>query len=112
MDSIVNSGIKAVEFYTSLKILKNVAAVINICKKFDLIYNLHAPNDGHCPNALVELSSAINAGFIVFHDIYWEDEWEEIINCFGNSKSILCVENVSTVLEPLKFMRRYGIKDV
>lgn len=46
---------------------------------------------------------------LVFHDIYWDDEWEYIIQLFKDIKIKLCVENVSSSLEPLKLMRRYGI---
>ena len=108
LSDIEKAGLKTVELYLSEKILNNLNTIIDSCKKFSLQYAVHAPNDSFCPNKLAELVQEINAGIVVFHDIFWEDEWKEIINVFKKIDTKLCLENISTVHEPVKFVRRYN----
>jgi len=104
------AALLAVELYTDINRLKNIDEIIKVCSRFSLRYTLHAPNDGYNPKVLAELAEAINAEAVVFHNIYWEKEWEEIINIFEQKYINICIENIQTVLEPLKFIRRYGVK--
>lgn len=108
-NSIKNSGLSAVELYLSSAIMSDLDGVIRLCKNFSFRYALHAPKDGYAPLKLARLAKAINATTIVFHDIYWEDEWSQLVRAFKNTKVKLCVENTSGVDDPLKFMRRYGL---
>lgn len=108
LDDIKEAGLGAVELYISSKMLEDVCAVSQVCKKFPFRYAVHAPNEGCNPHQLAELVNAISSEVVVFHDIYWEDEWRDIVNIFKNSEAKLCVENTFNVHEPLKFMRRYG----
>jgi sugar phosphate isomerase/epimerase len=103
------AGIEAVELFLSGKILRDLPGVITICKSYPLRYSIHAPNDVHSPEKLVELSSAIEAEVAVFHNIYFDDEWKGIAELFKDTGTKVCIENVSTVLEPLRFMRRHGL---
>lgn len=72
-------------------------------------YAVHAPDNGYNPLRLAELVKAINAEIVVFHDVFWEDEWKDIVKLFKNIKTKLCIENTHSVHEPIKFMRRYGL---
>ncbi|HRZ40208.1 MAG TPA: hypothetical protein P5246_04280 [Candidatus Omnitrophota bacterium] len=105
---IEKAGLEAVELYLSEGILKDVCAVIETCRKFSLRYALHAPTDGLSLEGLKALAAAVNAEVIVFHDIYWDDEWPRIIESLSGLKATICIENTPGVHEPVKFMRRYS----
>jgi len=109
LENIEKAGIKAVELYTNLNYLYNIKETILCCKKFPFRYAIHAPNEGFEINALAELVNEIKAEVVVFHNIYWEDEWENIVKSFNGINTLLCIENVNSVLESIKFMRRYGM---
>lgn len=109
LENIEKAGIKAVELYTNLNYLNNIKETILCCKKFPFRYAIHAPNEGFEINALAGLVSEIKAEVVVFHNIYWEDEWENIVKSFNGINTRLCIENVNSVLESIKFMRRYGM---
>jgi len=102
------AGLKAVELYTNSGILRDIDRVRTCCKDFPLRYAVHAPNDSFEPEALVELVVSINAEIVVFHNIFWEDEWQRIGEAFRDVTAKPCIENMSSVHEPLKFMRRFG----
>ena len=106
--NIEMAGISAVEIYTDSGWLQKINKIKHIPKKFPFRYAVHAPNDSYEPEALVELVNEIKAEVIVFHDIYWDDEWVEIANIFKETTTQICIENTHSVLEPIKFMRRYG----
>lgn len=106
---IEKAGIRAIELYLSSKVIKQVERVIKLCKKFSFNFALHAPDDCLLSDSLLYLAGAIKAKVIVFHNIYWDDEWKEIIRCFKNAEAKLCVENTQGVHEPVKFMRRYNL---
>lgn len=108
LTAIKNSGIKAVELYLSQKLFSNLSNIIDICKGFAFRYAVHAPNDMYNPSLLAKFVKEISAEAVVFHDIYWEDEWEDIAKVFKTSGAKVCVENISTVYDAAKFMRRYG----
>jgi len=110
LKNIRESGINAVELYLSKEILKDINHVINLCKKFPLRYAIHAPGDGSSIEKLKELSRSIKAEVIVFHNVYWEDEWNGIIEGLKGHEAHLAVENTYSTHEPIKFMRRYGLK--
>ncbi len=99
--------LSAVELYTNLDHLSQLSRVKKICKKFPFHYVVHAPNDGFEMGLLAELVDGIKAEVVVFHNIYWENEWEDIIKVFKGIKTQLCIENTFSALEPLKFMRRF-----
>lgn len=107
--NIKKAGLKAVELYLSEKMLNDLDKISQICRSFSFRYAVHAPSDGYNPGKLAKLVKAIDAEIVVFHNIFWEDEWEDIIKIFKNIKTKLCVENTYSIHEPLKFMRRYGL---
>jgi sugar phosphate isomerase/epimerase len=109
LSAIKKAGLEAVELYLSRHILADPEAVIRVAKKFSFRYALHAPKDECNPSGLKKLAQAIGAQVIVFHDIYWEDEWKRIVGIFKGTGITLCIENTSDVDQPLKFMRRYGL---
>lgn len=109
LNDVKKAGLEAVELYFSRELLNDSHKIIELCKSFSFGYAVHAPNDGHAPLKLPEVVKAIGAKIVVFHNVYWEDEWERIIKIFKNVKTKLCIENVYSIHEPLKFMRRYGM---
>jgi len=108
LSDIKRADLKAVELYLSQAIMRDLKAVISLCKKFSFRYSVHAPTDCYVPQELAELVNAISAEAVVFHNIYWEDEWQDVVSIFQGVKTKLCIENTSSIHEPLKFMRRYG----
>lgn len=106
---ICKAKISAVELYLTGALLNKVSDIIKLCKNFPLKYALHASNDGGGIEELAELSKKLSAEVVVFHDNYWEDEWDEIIRQFKGSKARLCIENIADVHSPMKFIRRYGM---
>lgn len=106
---VERAGLEAVELYLSGQILSEPKKIISICEKFPFKYAIHAPNDGCNLSNLAELVKDVSAEIVVFHNVYWEDEWENIIKSFENIKTKLCIENTHSVHEPLKFIRRYGL---
>ena len=108
LSDIEQSGIEAAELYLSEKILQDINAVISTCKKFNLQYAVHAPTDCYLPRELSQLATSLDSKRVIFHNIYWDDEWKEIVDIFKNTGVKLCIENISTLHEPLKFMRRYN----
>lgn len=109
LTKVQRAGIEAVELYLSDGHLRDVQTMIRLCKNFPLRYAVHAPNEGFAMEKLAEFSQGINAQVIVFHNVYWEDEWAQIIKQFKRISAPLCVENTYSIHEPVKFMRRYGI---
>ena len=108
LDAVDKAGITGVEVYLSKKILDDYEHAASICGEYDFSYAVHAPNDDFNPKALARFVSTIGATVIVFHDIYWEDEWKKIIKSFKKVPTLVCIENVSSVINPAKFIRRYG----
>ncbi len=106
---IEKAGLRAVELFLSGIILKDVKRLIKLCKRFGFRYAVHAPNDNSDFSRLAELVSAIGAGVVVFHNIYWDNEWEKIAKIFSGVNAKLCIENTCSVHEPLKFMRKFGM---
>jgi len=98
-----------VELYLSRKILADLDGVMRLCRNFPFRYALHAPSDEYNLPKLAKLAEVIGARVVIFHNIYWEDEWRDIVETFRATGVRLCVENTYSVHEPLKFMRRYGI---
>ncbi len=110
LKDIERAGLSAVELYTNIDYLYKLDSIKQICKRFPFRYAVHAPNDGYEPELLAELVDAIGAEIVIFHDIYWEDEWAHMAEVFKASKAKICIENTHSVHEPLKLMRRYGLK--
>lgn len=108
LTAIKKAGITAVELYLSKYILSNTKEIIKVCRKFPFNYAVHGSNDSYEPLKLRKIAQAINAKLIVLHDIYWEDEWKEVVRIFKKVKASICIENISTVYNAAKFMRRYG----
>lgn len=104
---IKKAGLDAVELYIDSPMLEKVNQTAAICAKVPLRYAIHAPVFGYHPKALRDLAEAIKAEIIVCHNIYWEDEWQEIVEIFNGSNVKLCIENTFSAHEPIKFMRRY-----
>lgn len=108
--NIEKAGLNAVELYVNHKWLQNINKIKKNCQKFPFRYAVHAPNDGFEPDLLAELVDDIKAEVVVFHDIYWEDEWEYIIKTFKYVNTKLCIENLNSLHGGLKLMRRFGLK--
>lgn len=108
--NIAKAGITAIELYTSHNYLQRIKNIKQICRKFPFRYAVHAPTNGYELELLAELVDDIKAEIVVFHDIYWDDEWEYIVKVFKGINTELCIENMSSIHEPLKFMRRFGFK--
>ena len=100
--------IEAVELYTDPQWLERLDEVKRVCEPFDFRWAIHAPNKGFQPERLAELARAIGAKVMVFHCIYWEDEWVRLVEAFDGVETTLCAENITTALESLPLMRRYG----
>lgn len=101
------AGIGALEIYLSKGIFKDLKAIMKLCSKFSFQYAIHAPNDSYEPEKLAELSKAIKAEVVVFHNIYWDDEWDKVDKIFKGLKTRVCIENIFSIHEAVKFERRY-----
>ncbi|HOT74250.1 MAG TPA: hypothetical protein PK467_00575 [Candidatus Wallbacteria bacterium] len=108
LSNIQKAGIKAVEIFLSKQLLTKRSVLIDVCKDYDFRYAVHAPNDDFSPDALAEFVYGTNAEAVTFHDIFWEDEWLMIIERLKNLQVKLCVENLGSVHDSAKFMRRFG----
>ncbi|MEW6618871.1 MAG: hypothetical protein AB1422_05930 [bacterium] len=107
--NIERAGLKAVELYLSEEILNDLDKTIQLCRNFSFIYAFHAPTEGCKLDKLAELVKAIGGKIVVFHNIYWEEEWKKIVRTFRDVEANLCMENTYSVHEPVKFMQRYGV---
>jgi hypothetical protein len=107
--AILDAGLIGVELYTDSLWVKKIPQIIKRCKGFPFRYAIHAPTDTFQPEPLAELAVEIQAEIVVFHNVFWDDEWEKIQITFGNSPAKLCIENVNNIHEPIKFMRRFGM---
>lgn len=102
-------GIEAVEVYTDAFQL-NRGDIIDICHDFNFDYVVHTPNDVYAPEKIFNLAKSIKAKLMVTHDIYWEDEWPEIIQHSTESGIPLVIENVDGTSAFQKILRRYNLK--
>lgn len=109
LSAVQKSGLPAVELYLNAHWLDRVSEIVALTQKFPLRYALHAPADTFRPQELAELASGLQAEIVVFHDILWDDEWEVVRDTFATLSTRVCVENIATVHQPLKFMRRFGM---
>jgi len=109
LGSIGEAGLGAVELYTGKAHLSRASDIVRICSGFPFRYAVHAPNEGEDWKSLAEVVNMLEAEIVVFHNIYWEDEWERILRAFEGTHARLCMENTHSVLEPLKFMKRYAL---
>lgn len=109
LDNINKANIDAVELYLSYDLMKDFKNIISLCKDYPFQYVLHAPSDNFSFDNLFLLAKELNSSIIVFHNILWEDEWEELVSIFSGSDIRLCIENTSSVHEPVKFIRRYNL---
>jgi hypothetical protein len=109
LKDIERAGLSAVELYISIEYLHKLNNIKQVCRRFPFRYAIHAPTDGYEPELLSELVDASKAEIVVFHDIYWEDEWKYITEKFKPLKCKLCIENVFSAIEPVKYMRRFGL---
>ncbi len=107
---IEKAGLTAVELYTNLNCLQNIERIKRVCGKFPFRYAIHAPNDVYEPVLLAALVNELKAEVVVCHDIFWDDEWQRIAEIFREIQTKFCIENTYSVHEPLKFIRRYGMK--
>lgn len=105
---IHRAGLNAVELYLSRNILNT--PIVDICKEFPLRYALHAPEDIFDPEGLATLAGQLGAETVIFHDIYWESEWDHIADVFSSRKASVCVENVGSIISTFRIMRRYGFR--
>lgn len=106
---IQKAGIGALELYLSKEVMSEPKKIVRLCKDFPFRYCLHAPDDHYGIKELAYLTESLKAEVVVFHDIYWEDEWSRILALFKGAAVKLCMENTSCVNESLKFMRRFSL---
>lgn len=106
---IKNAGISVVELYLTNKILEEFEKIVDLCGSFPFKYSVHAPTDSLDFYTLGSLVEAIGAEIVVFHNIYWEHEWENIIEVFKKIRAKICIENISSIHETIKFKMRYGM---
>jgi len=106
---IESAKINAVELYTNAECLKKVD-IVSICNDFPLSYVVHAPNDIVAPKETFKLAQAIGANVVVTHDIYWEDEWPEVVKIALNTGISLAIENIDGLFTFEKVLLRYGVK--
>ena len=106
--AVRDAGIEAVELYTNAEIIAQPDDAFRVCGNAGLRYSVHAPTVGHDSRGLRVFVDTIGAEFLVLHDIYFEDEWREIAQTFSGCAARVCVENSTSIHQPLKFMRRYG----
>lgn len=104
------AGLSAVELYTDVNCLRSIRLTKDICLRYPFRYAVHAPNNSYEPDLLAELVDGIKAEVVVFHNIYWKDEWEHIVRVFEGINTNLCVENVASALETSRLIRRFGLK--
>jgi len=109
LDSVVEAGISAVELYTNSAWLEKIDSIVRTCEDYPLRYAVHAPPEGYEPDRITDLSERLGAEVCVFHNIYWEDEWEYITKNFKRLKCKVCVENMASAIEQNKYMRRFGV---
>ncbi len=110
LDLVVEAGIEAVEIYTDNNWLGRVDEVVEVCRSYPLRYAIHAPSDGYEPDLIVDLTEGTGAEVVVFHNIYWEDEWEYMLKRLKPLSCRVCMENISSAVEPIRYMRRFGIE--
>jgi len=108
LEAASRAGLQAVELFLSCGMLEDRRGIVKRCRSYPFRYAIHSPNDGYEPMNLAEIVDALNPEVIVFHNVYWEDEWDEIFRIFSEMKKRVCIENIFSDNEPLKFMRRYG----
>jgi len=109
LSEVSKAGLKAVELYLTKTILSNISGLVRLCNSLKLRYAVHAPTDGSSLDKVRELVIGINAEVVVFHNVYWEDEWPGIAKLFNKTPACLCVENINSPIEAMKFIRRYGM---
>ncbi|MEW5911507.1 MAG: hypothetical protein AB1814_03065 [Thermodesulfobacteriota bacterium] len=105
---VARAGLAAVELYLNQRWLQAAEEIVKTCQAIDLRYALHAPTDCHLPGPVAALAKALRCKVVVFHDIYWLDEWREIAEAFAGSGALPCVENIGSLHEPMRVMRRFG----
>jgi sugar phosphate isomerase/epimerase len=109
LDAAAEAGMEAVELYTSVDLLRDVDAVAGTCSGYPFRYAVHAPGEGYEPEALASLVGRIGAEVVVFHDIYFQDEWEHLVGKLRPLGCKLCLENVLSAVDTVKYMRRFGL---
>ena len=105
---IQKAGIKAVELYLSEEIMLEAQRVYALCAEFPFRYAVHAPPLGCSIEKLVEFTRVIRPEVVVFHNVFWDDEWPLIDKAFKGTRAKICIENTYSAHEPVKFERRYG----
>jgi sugar phosphate isomerase/epimerase len=103
------AGLEAVELYLSKALLHDIPAVDRLCKSFRFRYAIHAPTDGSCLDETAELAVSIGSEIVVLHNIYWEDEWPDIIKKFRRTRARICLENTTSYQELVKFKKRFRL---
>ena len=104
---IEKAGIEAVELYTKTSFLKKKEESVKICRDFPFSYAVHAPTNGFEPDLLAEFVSEIKAKIVILHNIYWMDEWSAMAKALQEVNAKFCVENIVSLQEPFKIMRRF-----
>jgi len=110
LEAVAEAGLTAVELYLDNAWLHEIDQLVKICKKYSHRYAIHAPTEGYEPDLLIALAEQIQPEVMVFHDIYWEDEWAYLIEKLKPLRCKLCLENVMTAVDTFKYMRRFGVK--
>ncbi|MCF8033703.1 MAG: sugar phosphate isomerase/epimerase [Desulfarculaceae bacterium] len=109
LEAIASAGLAAAEIYLNSAWLAKTEQIAALCARFPLRYAIHAPSDGLDVEPLVALTREMGAEVVVFHDIFWQDEWREIADGFSGANCRVCVENVVAAHEPVRVIRRFGL---
>ncbi len=111
LDAVADAGLGAVELYTNDKWLSRATEVCRLCRGYPLRYAVHAPTAGYDPDGLFALAAGVGATAVVLHNIYWPEEFAELVEKFSALPNCpLCLENSDGVTDPVKYLRRYGLK--
>ena len=107
---ISGTGFSGVELYTDNSYLADFRNTARMCAKYDFRYAVHAPADNTPLRNIIGFIKELKPEVLVLHNIYWDDEWEVFYRESEKLHTKICVENVSSVLEPVRFMRRFGFR--
>lgn len=108
LERVTACGYHAVELYLTEEHLEDPVALAALCKRFPLEYALHSPNFAFSPAPLELLARETGANVVVFHPFLWDDEWAKLFEIFKGAKARICIENITSVHEPIRFVRRYN----
>ncbi len=109
LEKIAETGFPAVELYLDNARLRKVDQIVRLCQKYPFRYAVHAPVEGYEPDLIKILAEQLKPEVIVFHDIYWENEWSYLVEILKPVGCKLCLENMVSAVDTFKYLRRFGL---